>query len=61
MSPPVSSTSNAAAMTAPISETALLADKQCIQQEMDDLEHLLAEKCKQRKELADKWKAAQMK
>ena len=63
MSPPISSTSNAAAMIAPISkeETALLADEQHIQQETDDLEHLLTEKCKQRKELANKHKVAQSK
>ena len=63
MSPPVSLTSNAAAAIAPISEeeTALLVDKQCVQQEMDDIEHLLTEKHKQHEELADKRKAAQTK
>ena len=46
MSPPIHSNSNVAAASAPISkeEMALLADEQCIQQEMDDLEHLLAAK-----------------
>ena len=63
MSPPVSLTSNAATVIVPISEeeTALLADEQRVQQEMDDLERLLAEKRKQHEELADKQKAAQMK
>ena len=63
MTPPIPLTTNAAATSVPISEeeTALLADKQCVQQEMDDLECLLAVKCKQREELAKKWKAVQMK
>ena len=57
------STSNAAAASAPISkeESALLADECCIQQETDDLEHLLAAKCQQREELIEQWKAAQTK
>ena len=63
MSLPIPSTLNVVAVSAPISkeETALLADEQCVQQEMDNLECLLAAKCKQHKELADKWKAAQTK
>ena len=63
MTPPVSSTSNAATAIAPITEeeAALLADEQRVQQETDDLERLLAKKCKQREELSDKWKAVQMK
>ena len=48
MSLPSPSTSNAAAGLVPISEeeTALLADEQCVQQEMDNLERLLAAKRK---------------
>ena len=62
MTPPIPSTSNAAATLVPISkeEMALLADEQCIQQETDDLECLLTAKRKQHK-LAEKQKAAQMK
>ena len=57
------STSNAAAVSVPISkeESALLADERCIQQETDNLECLLAMKCKQREELAKKWKEVQTK
>ena len=63
MSPPMPSASNAAATLAPISEeeSALLADEHCIQQETDDLEHLLATKCQQHEELIEKWKVAQTK
>ena len=63
MSPPIPSTSNAAAALVPISEEemALLADEQHVQQEMDDLKCLLATKCKQYEELSKKWKAAQTK
>ena len=63
MTPPVSSTSNVAAAIMPITEeeAALLVDKQRVQQETNDLEHLLAEKHKQHKEFSDKRKAAQMK
>ena len=62
LSPPLPSTSNAVAASAPISEeeSALLADKRCVQQEMDDLERLLAAKRQQHK-LVEKWKAAQTK
>ena len=63
MTPPISLTLNAATAIVPITkeEAALLADKQCVQQETDDLKHLLAEKCKQHEELSNKWKAAQTK
>ena len=63
MSTPLPSTSNVAAVSAPISEeeSALLADKRRVQQETDDLECLLAAKCQQREELVEKWKAAQTK
>ena len=63
MSPPMPSTLNAAAASAPISkeESALLADETRIQQEMDDLEHLLAAKCQQHEELIEKWKVVQTK
>ena len=63
MSTPLPSTSNAAAASAPISEeeSALLADECRVQQETDDLEHLLAAKCQQHEELVEKRKAAQMK
>ena len=42
MSPSIPSTLNAAAAPVPISEeeSVLLADECCVQQEMDDLEHL---------------------
>ena len=61
MSPLLPSTSNAAAALAPISEeeSALLADECHVQQETDDLEHLLAAKCQQHEELVEKQKAAQ--
>ena len=63
MTPPIPLTSNAAAALAAISkeETVLLADEQCVQQETDNLEHLLMAKRKQREELAEKQKAAQTK
>ena len=63
MSPPISSTPNAAAVTVPITEeeAALLADEQHVQQETNDLKCLLGKKHKQREELASKRKAAQMK
>ena len=63
MTPPIPSTTNVAAALVPISkeETALLADEQCVQQEMSDLECLLSAMCKEHKELAKKQKAAQMK
>ena len=63
MTPPMPSTSNVAATLAPISkeESALLADKCCVQQETDDLERLLAAKRQQHKELIEKRKAAQTK
>ena len=63
MSPPISSTSNVAAAITPIidEEAVLLADKQQVQQETADLECLLAKKCKQREELSDTQKAAQVK
>ena len=63
MTSPVPSTSNAAAVLVPISkeEMALHADEQCVQQETDNLEHLLTVKCKQRKELTKKWKVVQTK
>ena len=62
MTPPIPSTSNVAATSAPISkeETALLADEQHVQQETDNLKRLLAAKCQQCEELAKKQKAAQM-
>ena len=57
------STLNAAAVSAAISEeeSALLADERRVQQEMDNLERLLATKCQQCKELIEKQKAAQTK
>ena len=63
MSPPNSSTSNAAAAIAPIinEEAVLLTDEHRVQQETINLKCLLAEKCKQREELSDKWKAVQAK
>ena len=63
MSPPLPLTSNAVAALVPISEeeSALLADKRCIQQEMDNLKCLLAAKRQQHEELVEKWKAAQTK
>ena len=63
MTPPISSTSNAAATIMPVidEEAALLIDEQHVQQETNDLKHLLAKKCKQCKELSDKQKAAQVK
>ena len=63
MLPPMPSTSNAAAVSAPISEeeSALLADERRIQQETDDLKHLLAAKRQQHKQLIEKWKAVQTK
>ena len=63
MSPPLPSTSNAAAALVPISEeeSALLADEHRVQQETDDLECLLAAKCQQHEELVEKRKAVQMK
>ena len=63
MSPPISSILNVAAEIVLIidEEAVLLTDKQQIQQETDDLEHLLAEKHKQHKELSDKWKTVQAK
>ena len=63
MSPPISSTSNVAASITPIidEEAVLLADKQRVQQETADLERLLAKKRKQREELSDTQKAAQVK
>ena len=63
MSLPIPSTLNVVAALVPISEEemALPVDKQCVQQEMDNLEHLLATKCKQCEELVNKQKAAQTK
>ena len=63
LSPPLPSTSNAAAASAPISEeeSALLADEHRVQQETDDLERLLAAKHQQCEELVEKWKAVQTK
>ena len=63
MSTPLPSTSNVAAVLAPISEeeSALLADERHVQQETDDLECLLAAKCQQHKELVEKRKVVQMK
>ena len=63
MSTLIPSTLNAAATLVPISEeeSALLTDEQHIQQEMDNLEQLLATKCQQHEELAEKWKVAQTK
>ena len=63
MSTPLPSTSNAATASAPISEeeSALLADECRVQQEMDNLERLLATKRQQREELVKKRKAAQTK
>ena len=63
MSPPLPSTSNAAAASAPISEeeSALLADECRVQQETDDLECLLATKRQQHEELVEKQKVAQTK
>ena len=63
MSTPLPSTSNAATASAPISkeESALLADEHCVQQEMDDLERLLAAKHQQHEELVEKWKVAHTK
>ena len=63
MSPPMPSTSNAAATSAPISEeeSALLADERHIQQKTDNLKHLLATKCQLHGELVEKRKVVQMK
>ena len=63
MSTPLPSTSNAAAVSVPISEeeSALLADKCHVQQETDDLERLLAAKRQQHEELVEKRKAVQTK
>ena len=63
MSTLIPSTLNAAATLVPISEeeSALLTDEQHIQQEMDNLEQLLATKRQQHEELAEKWKVAQTK
>ena len=63
MSTPIPLTSNVAAVSVPISEeeSALLADQCRIQQEMDNLERLLAAKHQQCEELVEKWKAAQTK
>ena len=63
MTPPVPLTTNAAAMLVPISkeEMALLADEQCVQQEMNNLECLLATKHKEHLDLAKKRKVGQMK
>ena len=63
MSPPIPLTMNVATASVPISEeeTALLADEQHIQQETNDIERLLATKHKECKDLAEKWKVAQMK